>query len=438
MFGWRGRLLRVDLSGGAITTEPLDPGVARNCLGGRGLGTHLLSGKVPASVAPLSAANHLIFVTGPLTGTLAPNGGRYTVITRTPPAGKITAATISGKWGPELKFAGFDAIIFEGKAASPVYLCVKDGNAELRPAAYVSGKSVSETTTALLKDTDQNAIVSCIGPAGENGLGCSLVVSDGFSAAGGTGHGAVMGSKNLKAIVVRGTQGFRLADRERFLRSASELRSWMSSRPIAAKGSMVHDSVLLADSLAWDSAADLKPARTRGCFGCATSFSSFAYNNGKEILPLAAGSPAEVLFERLREYRSFIDLGLNFAAAKDLLMSTGNEATGSQMERARKLASGNGIESTGMTSNGQDIDHGPCIAGGYAIIPRIPFGNGQDEEQNKLMAVLDSVGLCPYLVAGIGMGTIAELLSAATGIAFSHDELIQTGQRINWSFRQNG
>lgn len=436
MFGWRGRLLRVDLADGAITKERLDPNIAREYLGGRGLGAFLHAEEVPTSTAPLSAENHLIFATGPLTGTLAPNGGRYTVVTRTPPTGEITAASISGKWGPELKFAGFDAIIFEGKAAEPVYLWVKDGNAELRSAAQLSGKTVAATTDALIKETDERAIVSCIGPAGENEVNCAIIASDYISAAGGCGTGAVMGSKNLKAVVVCGIAGFRVADRNKLLKSAMELRSWMKTKPIAAKGSLLYDSVLVADSLVWDPAPpDLKQARTRGCFGCATSFSSFTYDEGKRYLPLLAGTPPDELSERLKEYRYFTDLGLDFTAAKAILTSLGKEAEGNHRELARKLAAGTEFESRGTKNNGPSIDRGACIVAGYAIVPSVPAGNGQDEAMSDLMAVLDSAGLCPYLAAGISMEKIAELLTAATGIAFSQDEIVQAGQRISWEFR---
>jgi hypothetical protein len=436
MFGWRGRLLRVDLDNGGITKELLDPSIAREYLGGRGLGAFLHGEEVPASTAPLSAENHLIFATGPLTGTLAPNGGRYTVVTRTLPTGEITAASISGKWGPELKFAGFDAIIFEGQATEPVYLYVKDGNAELRPAAHLSGKTVSETTDALIKETDERAVVSCIGPAGENEVNCAIIASDYFSAAGGCGTGAVMGSKKLKAVVVCGMEGFRVADRDKLLKSAMELRSWMKNRPIAATGSLLYDSVLVADNLVWDpEPPDLKHARTRGCFGCATSFSSFTYDEGKGCLPLLAGSTPFEMSERMAEYRFFTDLGLDFAGAKAILTSLGKEAEGKHRELAGKLAGGAMIESKEIKSNGQTIDRGPCVVSGYAIVPRVSAGSGQAEALSDLMAVLDSAGLCPYLAAGISMGKIAELLSAATGVAFSQDEIVQAGQRINWEFQ---
>jgi len=437
MFGWRGRLLRVDLDNGAITIEPLSLEVAREYLGGRGLGAYLHGEEVPGTIAPLSAENHLIFITGPLTGTLAPNGGRYTVVTRTPPTGEISAASISGKWGSELKFAGFDGIIIEGRAAELTYLWIKNGKAELRPAVHLAGKTISDTTETLINETDKRAVVSCIGLAGENAVNCAVIVSDYFSAAGGCGAGAVMGSKNLKAVVVCGTEGFRVADRDRLLKSANELRTHMKTRPIAAKGSLLYDSVLVADSMTWDpEPPELKHARTRGCFSCATCFSSFTYGEGKECLPLLAGGTPLELSERMKEYRYFLDLGLDYAAAKSVLSSPGNEAEGRQMELAVKLAGGQQFKREENKYDGQNIDRGPCMVAGYAMVPKIAAGNGQDEALTILMSVLDSVGLCPFLASGIGMEKIAELLTGATGIAFTAEDIFQAGQRINWAFRQ--
>ena len=437
MFGWRGQLLRVDLDNGAITREPLSLDVAKEYLGGRGLGAYLHGEEVPGTIAPLSAENHLVFVTGPLTGTLAPNGGRYTVVTRTPPSGDISASSISGKWGSELKFAGLDGIIIEGRAAEPVYLWIRNGNAELRSAAHLAGKTVSETTESLIKETDKRAVVSCIGPAGENGVNGSVIVSDYFSAAGSCGAGAVMGAKNLKAIVVCGMDGFRVADRETLLKSAMELRSQMKTRPISAKGSFLYDSVLVADSITWDpEPPELKHARTRGCFSCATCFSSFVHGDANEYLPLLAGATPFELGERMKEYRHFLNLGLDFASAKSVLSSLGEAAEGKHAEIARKMAEGREFEGKGAGSNGQNIDRGPCMAAGYAIVPKITAGNGQDESLTCLMAVLDSVGLCPFLAAGIGLDTIADLLTNATGVVFTPDDLAQAGQRISWAFRQ--
>jgi hypothetical protein len=435
MFGWRGRLLRVNLSKNAVVSEPLDLKIARRHLGGRGLGAYFHAEEVPVATAPLSAENHLIFATGPLTGTLAPNGGRYTVVTRSLLSGEITASSISGKWGPELKFAGFDAIIFEGAAEKPVYLWIKDGEAELRSAEHLSGKTISAATDALLQETDPKAIVSCIGPAGENEVNCSIIANDYFSAAGGNGTGAVMGAKKLKAVVVRGTKGFRVADRERLLKTSMDLRSCMKDKPIRAKGTTAFDAVLYADSLAWDSTPQgVKPARTRGCFSCATSFSAFESDGGKAYLPLLGGNPPSELAERLKDYRLFVDYGLDFNAARTFLSSRENEGNLGFEELAQKLAGGAEIKTSGFRSDNPNIDRGPCFAAGYAIAPRLAAGNGHDDGLRDLMAVLDSVGLCPFLAAGISMETIAELLSAATGIAFTLEELTQAGQRISWSF----
>lgn len=431
MFGWRGRLLRVDLSNGTIVSEMLNMDMARSHLGGRGLAVLLHAAKAPDSSAPLNAENPLIFMTGPLTGTLAPNGGRYAVVTRALPDGGLSAASMSGKWGAELKYAGFDGIIFEGAATKPMYLWVQDGNAELRSADHLSGKTVAATTDALRRETDAKASVACIGPAGENAIGCSVIANDYFSAAGGNGTGAVMGSKKLKAIVVRGTQGFRVADRERLLKSAGDLRAWMKDKPIAAKGSVAFDSVLFADSLSWDTVPpEFKQARTRGCFSCSTSFSKFESTSGKERLPLLAGSPPSELNERLQAYRTFVNYGLDFAAARRFLSSQGKEVNGNSEELAGMLACGDALPAGSFPGDSASMDRGPCFAAGYAIAPRLLSGSGRDDEQREMLAVLDSAGLCPFLAAGVGMETIAELLTAATGLEFSKDDVIQAGQRI--------
>jgi hypothetical protein len=358
------------------------------------------------------------------------------VVTRSLPSGEITASSISGKWGPELKFAGFDAVIVEGAAENPVYLWIKDGEAELRSAEHVCGKTISAATDMLLQETDPKAVVSCIGPAGENQVNCSVIANDCFSSSGGNGAGAVMGSKKLKAIVVRGTKGFRVADRERLLKTSMDLRSFMKDKPIRAKGAVAFDAMLFADSLSWDSVpVGVKQARTRGCFSCATSFSSFEYDGGKSSLPLPGGTPPSELNERMKDYRLFVNYGLDFAAARTFLSSLGKEGNGDPEALAQKLADGDEIEASGFRSDNPNIDRGPCFAGGYAIAPRLFAGNGQDEGMRDLMAVLDSVGLCPFLAAGISMETIVELLSAATGIAFTLEELVQAGQRIGRSFR---
>jgi aldehyde:ferredoxin oxidoreductase len=205
---WAGKILRVNLTAGTVTSEPLNMDWARDYVGSRGLGTKYLVEEVAATVDPLSAENKIIWATGPLTGTMASTGGRYTVITKGPLTGAIACSNSGGYWGAEFKMAGWDMVIFEGKSAKPVYLYVNDDVAELRDASHLWGKSVWETEAALKSSLqDPLARVSSIGKAGENGVLFAAVVNDLHRAAGRSGVGAVMGSKNLKAIAVRGTKG---------------------------------------------------------------------------------------------------------------------------------------------------------------------------------------------------------------------------------------
>jgi aldehyde:ferredoxin oxidoreductase len=205
---WAGKILRVDLTAGTVKSEPLNMQWARDYIGSRGLGTKYFTEEVDAKVDPLSAANKIIWATGPLTGTMASTGGRYTVITKGPLTGAIACSNSGGYWGAEFKMAGWDMVIFEGKSAKPVYLYVNDDVAELRDASHLWGKSVWETEETLKKGLqDPLTRVSSIGKAGENGVLYAAVVNDLHRAAGRSGVGTVMGSKNLKAIAVRGTKG---------------------------------------------------------------------------------------------------------------------------------------------------------------------------------------------------------------------------------------
>jgi aldehyde:ferredoxin oxidoreductase len=206
MAGYCGKILRVDLSTGSITSETLDPVIARTYIGGRGLGTYFLSQEVDPKVDPLAPENKLIFATGPLTGTRSPASGRHMVVTKSPLGGTVASSNAGGFWGVELKCAGIDMIIVEGKAAAPQYLLIKDDTVELRDAAHVWGKLVGACTEELVVESGEDkARVLMIGPAGEQLSPLASVMNDTFRAAGRSGVGAVMGSKNLKAIVVRGT-----------------------------------------------------------------------------------------------------------------------------------------------------------------------------------------------------------------------------------------
>ena len=210
--GWAGHILRVDLSRGEATREPLRLDWAEEYIGGRGLAARYLYEEMDPSADALGPDNKLIMATGPLTGTNASCGSRYMVVTKGPLTGAITTSNSGGHWGPELKFAGYDMVIVEGKADRPCYLLVDDDRVEIRDASNVWGRVVSESEDAIRDETGMPELrVAGIGPAGENLVRFACIVNDKHRAAGRSGVGAVMGSKNLKAIAVRGNQGVRVA-----------------------------------------------------------------------------------------------------------------------------------------------------------------------------------------------------------------------------------
>ena len=204
--GYCGRLLRIDLTSRRITTEAIEAATARKFIGGRGLASHYLAREVDPAVDPLSPANKLLLATGPLTGSGAPAPGRFMAVTKGPLTGAIASSNCGGYWGPELKFAGYDMVIVEGKAPGPVWVSIRRQDVAIHDAAGLWGKLVGQTTDALLAEFgDPKARVLCIGPAGEAQGMLACIMCDRYRAAGRSGVGAVMGSKNLKAVVVRGS-----------------------------------------------------------------------------------------------------------------------------------------------------------------------------------------------------------------------------------------
>jgi aldehyde:ferredoxin oxidoreductase len=217
-----GKLLEVDLSAGKISTRTLEEDVCRNYLGGIGLGAYLLYKELPAKVDPLSPANMLCILTGPLNGTACP-ACRLNVSFKSPLTGIYGHTQVGGHVGNELKWSGWDGVIFRGKSPRPVYLHLFDDKAELRDASGLWGKDTYATEEMLkeeLKDPDLKTLA--IGPAGENGVLFSAMIADRFRAAARSGGGAVMGSKNLKAIAVHGTKAVPLLNVDAFNKAAQQ------------------------------------------------------------------------------------------------------------------------------------------------------------------------------------------------------------------------
>ena len=218
MFAYAGKILRVDLTTGKVSTEPLTEQIAKSYIGGMGLGIRLLMDNSKAGTEPFSPDNPLIFATGPLSGTMGPTAGNgYAVVSKSPATGGVGEAKAHGFFGPDLKRAGYDAVIITGKAEKLSYLWIDDDNVKVMDAEHMTGKSPYETDVQIRNDLGDYYIrVSAIGEAGEKLCRFACIINDEFRAIGRTGMGAVMGSKNLKAVAVRGTHDVNVADMEGF------------------------------------------------------------------------------------------------------------------------------------------------------------------------------------------------------------------------------
>ncbi len=293
MYGWIGTILRVNLTTGSFKKEALDPELARKYIGARGLGSRILCDEIDPKIDPLSPDNKLIFASGPLSGTNAPSAGHYNVVTKGPQGGTIAASSSGGVFGPMMKYAGYDMIIVEGKAKKPVYLWINDASVEIREASAVWGKAVPETTEAIRAATDEEASVACIGPAGERMVLFANVMNECNRAAGRTGVGAVMGSKNLKAVAIRGTGAVRVADAKAFSAAMVKARDMIRNHPVGGGGLKQYGTDVLvnimnesgglptrnfregvfatADKVGGESLTKNILTRPRGCFSCIIS-----------------------------------------------------------------------------------------------------------------------------------------------------------------------
>ncbi|MEM1514766.1 MAG: aldehyde ferredoxin oxidoreductase family protein [Candidatus Bathyarchaeia archaeon] len=229
LFGYAGRILRVNLSTGHIKTEPLKEEMAKKYIGGIGLGIRLWLDNSKPGLDPFSPENPLVLATGPLSGTMAPTGGNgHAFVSKSPQTFGIGEAKSHGVFGSELKRAGYDAVIFEGKSEKPVYVWIDDDSIQIMDAKHLWGKSPQETEDIIKEELGDYYIrVAAIGPAGEKLCRIACIINDKTRAAGRCGLGAVMGSKNLKAIAVRGTKDVSVAKPEEFLEFVKMLHERM-------------------------------------------------------------------------------------------------------------------------------------------------------------------------------------------------------------------
>ena len=323
MNGWTGRCLRVNLTEGKHSVEELKPELLEEYLGGRGLGVKVFTDEVPPETGPLSPDNKLIFSSGPLVGTGAVTGASCNVVTKSALSGTIACAKMRGHFGAEMKFAGFDMIVVEGKAESPVILSVMDDRIKLDPAIEYWGRSTSETEDRFKASLDsqwtaRETFLVTIGPAGERLLPIANIVNDRFLSVGGAGVGAVMGSKNLKAIAVKGQHSLEIADGNRFVQVVNTMINKLNSAPLTSQSmtqwgtaflvGLCYPKQILPNNNFQQATTSLKhlgtdalesafALRSRGCFACPvacikkTEMKQQAYE-GKGMVPtyLAIGS----------------------------------------------------------------------------------------------------------------------------------------------------
>ena len=234
MFGYAGKLLFIDLTSGKSEIRPLDETTAKDFIGGPSLGAKILYDEMPPHVHAFSEESMVGFVSGPANATGPLLGGRYTVVSKSPVTGGWNDANSGGHYGALMKKSGFDGIFVKGISQKPVYIFVDNGKVELRDASGLWGKTVSETERIIKEElNDQHVGIALIGPAGENLSNMAAVMNDTHRAAGRGGTGAVMGSKKLKALVVRGDLNIEPKDRDSIVTLNKETVKWEKEGPVA-------------------------------------------------------------------------------------------------------------------------------------------------------------------------------------------------------------
>jgi aldehyde:ferredoxin oxidoreductase len=244
MNGWNGRILEIDLTTHGHKSYPLDMEMARQFVGGRGLGARLLWDLVGPDVDPLAPENVLIFTNGPLTGTGYQTSNRFSVTTKSPLTGTVLDANSGGFWGMQFKRTGYDVMIVRGRSEKPVWIEIKNGNVSFHDASELWGMRVFALTEKLGQDNNKRNVL-CIGPAGENLSRMAAIMNDRERALARGGPGAVMGSKNLKAIVVEGKERPEIMDKERFKFLLYETRKLLAASPLTSQALPEFGTVVL-------------------------------------------------------------------------------------------------------------------------------------------------------------------------------------------------
>ncbi|MBP7687933.1 MAG: aldehyde ferredoxin oxidoreductase family protein [Thermoflexales bacterium] len=524
MNGWAGKILDIDLTSGAIKTYPLDEKIAQQFIGGRGLGARLLWDEVGPDVDALSPQNVLIFTNGPLTATGYQTSNRFSVSTKSPLTGTVLDANSGGFWGMQFKKAGYDALIVRGRAEKPVYIEIKSAEVVIKDAAQVWGKRVMETTKELGQN-DNKRNVLCIGPAGENLSRIAAIMNDGQRSLARGGPGAVMGSKNLKAIVVEGKTRPDIVDANQFKFMLYETRKLLRASPLTSQALPEFGTVVMmnvvnnigalptrnhqqaqfedAEMISGEELTEKYLVKNAACWACpigCTRISktdkvegegpefettwAFGAQCGINDLPaiieanaicndlgmdtISAGSTIACAMELTEKGK--LDSDLRFGRA-DLLASTledmgyrrglGNELTDGSLRFATKY----GLPELSMSAKGMEMpaydprgmqgqgllyatsNRGACHMRGNMLgleVLGLPKLIDRFQVQGKssyvilhqnASAMIDSLVICKFTNMGVAEEYFARVLTAVTGLKYSTNDLIKTGERV-WNLER--
>ncbi|MBC7114492.1 MAG: aldehyde:ferredoxin oxidoreductase [Archaeoglobi archaeon] len=242
------KILRVDLTSGSVKDEIIPEEICRKFVGGRGLAEKILWDELKPGIDPLSPENILIFMTGPLEGTRMPTSGRFHVVTKSPQTGGIGDSNCGGDFGPKLRAAGYDGVVVTGRAEKPVYIWIDNGKVEIRDASHLWGRGVWDTEDMIMEEIgDKKISIASIGPAGENKVMFAAIMNRKHRAAGRTGVGAVMGSKNLKAIAVRGDREPEVADEDKVREVSKKMIEILRKQDLTGQGLPTYGTASLVD-----------------------------------------------------------------------------------------------------------------------------------------------------------------------------------------------
>jgi aldehyde:ferredoxin oxidoreductase len=290
LHAYGGKILRADLTSGKITPEKSDPNFMLNAIGGRGLNSTRLFDELKRDIDPLSPENMLLIGVGPLTGTFLSTSAYMTISGKSPLTGILGDSAAGGFFGAELKQAGYDQLVITGRSEKPVYIFIADDHIELRDASHLWGKDIWQTTAAIRKELNDNAVqIAAIGPAGENLVKYATVACNNSRMCGRTGMGCLFGSKQLKAVAVRGSGRLTIADPPGFLKLCQELDDRIMTHPEYDKRHAMGSTLLMkalngigilptnhfqegvcdyVDRISGETLAEKYKVKNKSCFNC--------------------------------------------------------------------------------------------------------------------------------------------------------------------------